>query len=207
SSSRQIDPRYQMASLNNLALRLVFGKLQTDKRLKEVIYFKTRNSSTELEKVLKKRECKVLIEHWTTTKTQNVPLKVVNKCKGCMLNMLKDSQSCIEEKAWNSLTSDAKYKVDPQKITKVIFESRAEDISITRLNLTKGLIKQSVVNNLNELLSSHKDARNTGITKQFKLSAHYGSPSMKKKQPHKIDVGPRDGLGLGSSKVFINTSV
>ncbi|CAG8849523.1 1906_t:CDS:2, partial [Gigaspora margarita] len=134
--------------------------------------------------------------------------------------------------AWNSLTSDTKYKVNSQTITKVIFNSRAEDISITRLNLTKGLIKQSVVNNLNELLSSHKDARNTvleilqrfwnhfydkifekekrkGIMKQFKWSAHHGSSStsMKKKQPHKIDIGPRDGSGLGSSKVFINTGV
>ncbi|CAG8856337.1 39682_t:CDS:1, partial [Gigaspora margarita] len=31
--------------------------------------------------------------------------------------------------------------------------------------------------------------------------------STKKKQLHKIDVGPRDGSGLGSSKVFINTGI
>ncbi|CAG8733941.1 25741_t:CDS:2, partial [Gigaspora margarita] len=154
SSSHQIDPRYQTASPNNLASRLVFGRLQTDKRLKEVIYFKTRNGSTELEKVLKKGECKVLIEYWTTTKTQDILLEVVNKCKGCVLNMLKDSQSCIEtlehiticpaleadwkriealtgKIAWNFLISDAKYKVNLQTITKVIFDSRAEDIGIT----------------------------------------------------------------------------
>ncbi|CAG8833569.1 18977_t:CDS:2, partial [Gigaspora margarita] len=35
----------------------------------------------------------------TTTKTQDVPLEVVNKCKGCVLNMLKDSQSCIENES------------------------------------------------------------------------------------------------------------
>ncbi|CAG8746341.1 3607_t:CDS:2 [Gigaspora margarita] len=70
SSSRKIDPKYQTALPNNLASRLVLDRLQTDKRLREVIYFKTRNSSIELEKVLKKGEC-------------------------CVLNTLKDSQSCI----------------------------------------------------------------------------------------------------------------
>src|SRR5260363_197100 len=152
----------------------------------------------------------------------------------------KRIEALTGETAWNSLTSDAKYKVDSRSITKAIFDSRTEDIGITRLNLTKGLIKQSVVNNLNELLSSHKDARNTaleilqgfwnhfyediwkrrceqivswekrkGITKQFKWSAHHGSPSTstKKKQLHKIDVGPRDGPGLGSSKVSINMGI
>ncbi|CAG8830062.1 37032_t:CDS:1, partial [Gigaspora margarita] len=68
-----------MASPNNLTSRLIFSRLQTDKRLREIIYFRTRNSSTELEKVLKKEEYKVLIEHWTTTKTQNVLLEVINK--------------------------------------------------------------------------------------------------------------------------------
>ncbi|CAG8533413.1 41365_t:CDS:1, partial [Gigaspora margarita] len=43
-----------MASPNNLVSRLVLGRLQTDKRLRKVIYFKTRNGSTELGKVLKK---------------------------------------------------------------------------------------------------------------------------------------------------------
>ncbi|CAG8851101.1 7462_t:CDS:1, partial [Gigaspora margarita] len=56
SSSCQIDPRYQMALPNNLISRLVFGRLQTDKRLREIIYFKTRNSLIELGKVLKKGE-------------------------------------------------------------------------------------------------------------------------------------------------------
>ncbi|CAG8637757.1 41784_t:CDS:2, partial [Gigaspora margarita] len=51
---RQIDPRYQTATPNNLAFRLVFSRLQTDKRLREGIYFKTRNGLTELGKVLKK---------------------------------------------------------------------------------------------------------------------------------------------------------
>ncbi|CAG8845186.1 30904_t:CDS:1, partial [Gigaspora margarita] len=47
------------------------------------------------------------------------------------------------------------------------------------------------------------------IKKQFKLSAHYGSPSTstKKKQLHKINVGSCDGSGLDSSKVFINTGI
>ncbi|CAG8801489.1 5927_t:CDS:1, partial [Gigaspora margarita] len=96
TSTCQIDPRYQMALPNNFISRLVLGRLQTDKKLREIIYFRTRNGLTELEKVLKKGEYKVLIKHWTTTKTQNVPHEVVNKCKGCVLNMLKDSQSCIE---------------------------------------------------------------------------------------------------------------
>ncbi|CAG8830840.1 8070_t:CDS:2, partial [Gigaspora margarita] len=95
SSSRQIDSRYQTASPNNLTSRLVFGRLQMDKRSKEIIYLRTRNGSTELGKVLKKEEYKVLIEHWTTIKIQNVPLEVVNKCKGYVFNMFKDSQSYI----------------------------------------------------------------------------------------------------------------
>ncbi|CAG8854533.1 7026_t:CDS:2, partial [Gigaspora margarita] len=139
-------------------------------------------------------------------------LEHVTICSALEANW-KRIEALTGETAWNSLISDAKYKVDPQTIMKIIFKSRAEDIGITRLNLTKSLIKQSVVNNLNELLSIYKDARNTekrkGITKQFKLFAHYRSPSTstKKKQLHKINVGPRNGSGLGSSKVFINTGI
>ncbi|CAG8612758.1 3743_t:CDS:2 [Gigaspora margarita] len=45
--------------------------------------------------------------------------------------------------------------------------------------------------------------------KQFKLFTHHGSSSAstKKKQSHKIDVGPCDVSGLGSNKVFINTGI
>ncbi|CAG8842551.1 15869_t:CDS:2, partial [Gigaspora margarita] len=129
----------------------------------------------------------------------------------------KRIKALIGETVWNSLTSDTKYKVDPHTIMKVIFESRAEDIGITRLNLTKSLIKQSVdsENHFYEDIWKKKCEqiisweKRKGITKQFKLFVHHGSPSTstKKKQSHKIDVGPHDGSGSGSSKVFINTGI
>ncbi|CAG8848812.1 32135_t:CDS:2, partial [Gigaspora margarita] len=52
-----------------------------------------------------------------------------------------------------------------------------------------------------------KCEKKKGIIKQLKLSAQHGfsSTSMKKKQPHKTDIGPHNGSGSGSSKEFINT--
>ncbi|CAG8829418.1 17463_t:CDS:2, partial [Gigaspora margarita] len=76
----------------------------------------------------------------------------------------------------------------------VIFESKAEDIGITRLNLTKGLIKQSVVNNLNKLSSNNFLGKEKGHNEAIQVVRYYGSPSTstEKKQLHKIDVGPHD---------------
>ncbi|CAG8814633.1 43970_t:CDS:2, partial [Gigaspora margarita] len=68
TSMHQVDPRYQMAIPNNLASRLVFSRLQTDKRSREAL---------------------------DNNKTQNIIFKVINKCKGCAFNMLKDRQSYI----------------------------------------------------------------------------------------------------------------
>ncbi|CAG8816816.1 43932_t:CDS:2, partial [Gigaspora margarita] len=151
--------------------------------------------------------------------TQNIPFEVVNKCKGCALNMLKDSQSYIghyskhaiigaiphSEKlkkidqllvlfsifentyrnnkhvgnselslekletkriealigkiAWNSLTSDTKYKVNPYTISKIIFGNKVEDIGVTRLNLTKGSgLSEVSISTGNQQESKNKDS-------------------------------------------------
>ncbi|CAG8818886.1 30368_t:CDS:2, partial [Gigaspora margarita] len=92
SSTRQIITSYQAKSPNNLASRMAFSRLQEDNRHKEGIYFKTKNSSIELGKVIKKGENRVFAEHWLTTKDQNTSTRTVNKCKGCSLNSVKDSQ-------------------------------------------------------------------------------------------------------------------
>ncbi|CAG8816378.1 2787_t:CDS:2, partial [Gigaspora margarita] len=214
SGSCQIVPRYQTASSNNLTSRLIFGRLQTDKRLRKVIYFKTRNGSTEIGKVLKKGKCKVLIEHWTTTKTQNVPLEVVNKCKGCVLNILKDSQSCIGRFLKYAIIGAIPFSEKLKEKDQLLLPfSEIETLEhITTCSALKAdwkrieaLTEETAWNSLTSD-AKYKEKRK-GIMKQFKLSTHHGSPSTstKKKQPHKIDVGPHDGSGLGSSKVFINT--
>ncbi|CAG8853446.1 20553_t:CDS:1, partial [Gigaspora margarita] len=94
-STCQIDTSYYTRTLNNLASRLVLNRLQEDNRHKEGIYFKTKNSSIELGKVLKKGGNRILVEHWISAKAQNHMTRTVSKCKGCALNTLKASPNCV----------------------------------------------------------------------------------------------------------------
>ncbi|CAG8535486.1 20842_t:CDS:2, partial [Gigaspora margarita] len=222
TSMRQIDSRYQIAIPNNLASRLIFGK------------------------VLKKRECKVLIEHWTITQFQNILFEVVNKCKGCTLNMLKNKQSCIgyypKHAIIGAIPLSKKLKERDQLLVLFsmfkniyrdnefvgISESRLEKLeTVEEMNwLRIEALTGKQLRTLSSLMPNTKWTRiqsqrlsskaglrilakpDTRISvKQFKLSAYHSSSSMSIGENYSYKNGSRSciGLGSGSSKVPSNT--
>ncbi|CAG8710846.1 37292_t:CDS:1 [Gigaspora margarita] len=73
----------------------------------------------------------------------------------------KDIEALTEETAWNTLILEAKSRISPFSISRIIFgRDRNSRVSV-RLNIVKGLISQEVVDKLNEFFPSYRDTKAT----------------------------------------------
>ncbi|CAG8840399.1 34153_t:CDS:2, partial [Gigaspora margarita] len=283
--------------------------LQEDNRHKEGIYFKTKNSSIELGKVLKKGGNRILVEHWTSAKAQNLMTRTVifpsseklfeaehllispemfersgikSKEAGGMEIILQELETVEEleveivknrtknldvasdlidkesnpnmaqmgfswvlvdlernialdefygktietlshitkctafelrwkriealtgENAWNTLTPEAKSKINPLAFSRIIFGSDVSSRAVIRLNIAKGLISQKVVDKLNEFFPSYRDTKVAimavlqEITKQSKQSESCSSSNGEAALWVQRNINK--GVGEGSSK-------
>ncbi|CAG8806482.1 34056_t:CDS:2, partial [Gigaspora margarita] len=71
----------------------------------------------------------------------------------------KEAGALTGENAWNTLTPEAKSKIIPLAISRIIFGRDINSRADIRLNMPKGLISQKVVDKLNEFFPSYRDTK------------------------------------------------
>ncbi|CAG8838149.1 18594_t:CDS:1, partial [Gigaspora margarita] len=85
-------------------------------------------------------------------------LSHITKCTAFELRW-KRIEALTGENAWNTLTPEAKSKINPLAISRIIFGRDVNSRAGIRLNMAKGLISQKVVDKLNEFFPSYRDTK------------------------------------------------
>ncbi|RIB15656.1 hypothetical protein C2G38_2191888 [Gigaspora rosea] len=139
NSSKELKKEYRLEGKSNELTSPIKKKVCVDKRCKDWVVVKRKNSSSLLlERISKKLRCKAILEHWV--KTQKVKSAVkISRCKGCSLNKggkENDCQFTVEMKEYVSrVEEEVDSVVEVNRIEFEVIKKQGLSRKITRLLL------------------------------------------------------------------------
>jgi hypothetical protein len=132
--NREIKRQYRTIGQNTQAMQMRWECISEDKRKKEWITHGAQNDR-QLGKIVKKKEKKILVEHWQMQSKESELAIEINRCKGCIRVEEHQEDSCQQWIRVNNrinVVPDALIKKGSNKI-KIPIDQITETIKTSRL--------------------------------------------------------------------------